>query len=218
MTEQSPSTIGTVAQEAARLIEDMATMARSSYSRGGDSSRYAGAAAGEPVRPSQPDEAVPKQERRPRDGAAPDSPPQNGDAQNDAAQDREAQDREAQDREAQHSHPRDRQSEGSGAGEEAAGVCSHCGAERGDAAGDGVSSNCTFCPVCRGIGLLRSVRPETVDLLADLAMSVAASLREVALRSRASDPASSAASTPGAPADPDRPPVQDIPVDDESEG
>ena len=213
MTEQSPSTIGTVAQEAARLIEDMATMARSSYSRGGDSSRYAGAAAGEPVRPSQPDEAVPKQERRPRDGAAPDSPPQNGDAQNDAAQDREAQDREAQ-----HSHPRDRQSEGSGAGEEAAGVCSHCGAERGDAAGDGVSSNCTFCPVCRGIGLLRSVRPETVDLLADLAMSVAASLREVALRSRASDPASSAASTPGAPADPDRPPVQDIPVDDESEG
>jgi len=228
MTEQSPSTIGTVAQEAARLIEDMATMARSSYSRGGDSSRYAGAAAGEPVRPSQPDEAVPKQERRPRDGAAPDSPPQdsapqNGDAQNDAAQDREAQDREAQDREAQdreaqHSHPRDRQSEGSGAGEEAAGVCSHCGADRGDSAGDGVSSNCTFCPLCRGIGLLRSVRPETVDLLADLAMSVAASLREVALRSRASDPASSAASTSGGPADPDRPPVQDIPVDDESEG
>ena len=218
MTEQSPSPIGTVAQEAARLIEDMATMARSSYSRGGDSSRYAGAAAGEPVRPSQPDEAVPKQERRPRDGAAPDSPPQdsapqNGDAQNDAAQDREAQDREAQ-----HSHPRDRQSEGSGAGEEAAGVCSHCGADRGDTAGDGVSSNCTFCPLCRGLGLLRSVRPETVDLLADLAMSVAASLREVALRSRASDPAPSAASTSGAPADPDRPPVQDIPVDDESEG
>src|SRR5665647_3945741 len=57
MTEQPPSQIGTVAQEAARLIEDMATMARSTYSRGNDSSPYAGEPAEEPVWPHTPDPA-----------------------------------------------------------------------------------------------------------------------------------------------------------------
>jgi len=66
--------------------------------------------------------------------------------------------------------------------------------------------------------LLRSVRPETVDLLADLAMSVAASLRDVATRSRASDSGSSARSTSGGSPDVERVSVQNIPVDDESEG
>jgi hypothetical protein len=179
MTEQSPSPIGTVAQEAARLIEDMATMARASCSRGDDPSRYAGEPAQEPVWPDPPDEAAPKQ------------------------------DREAQ----------DRQPQGSGAnGMTAEGTCSQCGADRDANPGDGSASNCTFCPLCRGIGLLRSVRPETVDLLADLAMSVAAGLREVAVWSRASDTTSPAASRSGGPADPDRAPVQDIPVDDDSEG
>jgi hypothetical protein len=208
MTEQSTSPIGTVAQEAARLIEEMATMARSSYSRGGDPSRYARTAAHQDAWPGFPDEAAPKQEGRQRDSAVQDRDAPNRDAPNRDAPNSDAQGREGQ----------GRQPEGSGAGEQTAGACSHCGAERGDTARDGVSSDCTFCPLCRGIGLLRSVRPETVDLLADLAMSVAASLREVALRSRASDAASSAASTSAAPADPDRPPVQDIPVDDESEG
>jgi hypothetical protein len=188
MTEQSPSPIGTVAQEAARLIEDMATMARSSYSRGSEASRYAGEPASEPVWPDPQDETVTKQ-------------------------DREAQNREGRDdREEQ-----DREEQGSGAtGKPADGVCSQCGADSSEVHGDGVPSNCTFCPLCRGIGLLRSVRPETVDLLADLAMSVAASLREVALWSRTSETTSPAASASRAPADPDR--VQDIPVDDESEG
>jgi hypothetical protein len=63
--------------------------------------------------------------------------------------------------------------------------------------------------------LLRVVRPETVDLLADLAVAIAASLRDVATRARAADPASSARPASGAS---DRVTVQDIPVDDESEG
>lgn len=65
--------------------------------------------------------------------------------------------------------------------------------------------------------MLRTVRPETVDLLADLALSVAASLRDVAVRSRASNPAQSNRSGAG-PTDTDGDHVQDIPVDDESEG
>jgi hypothetical protein len=177
MTEQSPSTIGTVAQEAARLIEDMATMARSSYSRGDDPSPYAGEPAQEPVSPDAPD--------------APDAAP--------PAAGYEAADESAGD------------------------VCSKCGAERDHTPGggtlrDGTPSSCRLCPLCRGIALLRSVRPETVDLLADLAVAVAASLRDVATRSRASDPTSSARSTSGDPPGAERVSVQNIPVDDESEG
>jgi hypothetical protein len=66
--------------------------------------------------------------------------------------------------------------------------------------------------------LLRSVRPETVDLLADLAVSIAASLREVATRARAADPGSSGEASSQGPRDGDRAKVQDIPVEDESEG
>jgi hypothetical protein len=163
MTEQPPSAIGTVAQEAARLIEDMATMARSTSSRGEDPSPYAGGRAQEPGRPDAPHAAHP------------------------------ADDPEAAD-------------------EPSAGTCSVCGGES-----DKTPTACRICPLCRGIGLLRSVRPETVDLLADLALAVAASLRDVATRSRASDPASSARPASGSP-DGDRTTVQDIPVGDESEG
>jgi hypothetical protein len=147
MTEQTQSAIGTVAQEAARLIEDMATMARSSSGR-----------TSEPG----PDAAAP--------------PP----------------------------------AEGPEADDPWPGACSVCGGERDD-----TPATCRLCPLCRGIALLRSVRPETVDLMADLAVAVAASLRDVATRARAGDPASSTGPASGAP---DRATVQDIPVDDESEG
>jgi hypothetical protein len=216
MTEQSPSPIGTVAQEAARLIEDMATMARYSYSRSSDPSRYAGEPAQEPYSPNTQDKPVQEPVWPSAQGEAPVQDPvsPNGQDAEAPAQDRQAQDRDAQDRQAQ-----DRQAQGSGAGDKpSGGACSQCGAEREDRPGDGIPSNCKLCPLCRGIGLLRSVKPETVDLLADLAMSVAAGLREVAMWSRASDPASAAKSTPGGPTDPDRAPVQDIPVDDDSEG
>jgi hypothetical protein len=188
MTEQTASPIGTVAQEAARLIEDMATMARLSYTSGDHPSRHPAGSPQEPVSPDGQAEAATKHDRDLLDHQAHDHQTHDHQTQASAATDQPAQ-----------------------------GVCSQCGADRDGAASDSLPSNCRLCPVCRGIGLLRSVRPETVDMLADLAMSMAAGLREIAQWSRASDPASSAAPTSGGPGDPDRVPVQDIPVDDESE-
>jgi hypothetical protein len=174
MTEQYPSPIGTVAQEAARLIEDMATMARSGYSRDDAPGPYAGQRAQEPVWPQAP-------------------------------------------RAAGHTAPD--QAEGSEAADEPVdGTCSMCGAEHHGTPGQDTPSTCRICPLCRGINVLRSVRPETVDLLADFAMSVAGTLRDVAVWSRTSHPASSARSTSGGAPAPARAPVQHIPVDDESEG
>ena len=60
--------------------------------------------------------------------------------------------------------------------------CPTCGAQ--DGVGQAVT--CQLCPVCQGIALLRSVRPETVDRLADLAGALAATLREVAGQRRGS--------------------------------
>lgn len=178
MTDQTPFAIGTVAQEAARLIEDMATMARSSNSRVDDPSPYVNEPPAEPgLRDSRP-------------GAPPAGEHETG----------------------------DRRTEGQPAGgheaadESSTGVCSVCGAE-----GDDTPASCRICPLCRGIALLRSVRPETVDLLADLAVSVAAALRDVASRSRASAPPPTSRSGSGGPAGADRNTVQDIHVDDESE-
>ena len=107
------------------------------------------------------------------------------------------------------------------------GRCGHCGARTG--VGQAVS--CQVCPICQGIALLRTVRPETVDRLADLAGAVAATLREVAahVRTSAHEPAGAAEGAngpgagragaaktgtggPGAPRGPAT--VQDIPVDD----
>lgn len=174
MTEETPSAIGTVAQEAARLIEDMATMARSSFNGVDDPSPYAGQQAPEAASPQDAG----------------------------LAGDHETRDRGSGDHE---TRARDT------ADESTAGVCSVCGAD-----GDDTPASCRICPLCRGIALMRSVRPETVDLLADLALSVAAGLRDVAARSRASAPPSSRPA-PGGHPDGERTTVQDIPVDDESE-
>lgn len=174
MTEQDPPSIGTVAQEAARLIEDMASMARSSSRSEGTSNPYARGRGGAHEPAHGP--ASPEAPRAPRRDHVPGP-------------------------------------SGAGAFEMAGdGLCSACGSER-----DSTPASCRLCPVCRGIGLLRSVRPETVDLLADLAMSVAGTLRDVATRARASDPASSARSSPGSRKSADCSSVQDIPVDDESD-
>ena len=134
-------------------------------------------------------------------------------------QDPETQDPEMQDRAAWGPERQGQERKGSGATDQPSdGACSQCGAQPGDTRRDDIPSSCQLCPLCRGIGLLRSVRPETVDLLADLAMSVAAGLRDLALWTRTSEPAPPAESGPGGSPDPDRVPVQDIPVDDESEG
>jgi hypothetical protein len=69
--------------------------------------------------------------------------------------------------------------------ETAASRCPSCGAENG--AGRAVV--CQLCPVCHGLGLLRSVRPETVDRLADLAGAIAVTLRDLAADRREAAPA-----------------------------
>jgi len=84
--------------------------------------------------------------------------------------------------------------------------CSSCGAENG--VGQAVA--CQLCPVCQGIGLLRSVRPETVDRLADLAGALAATLRDIAGQRR-TDAGTASPRRSQSPSSR----VQDIAVDDE---
>lgn len=102
--------------------------------------------------------------------------------------------------------------------------CSSCGAENGV----GQAVTCQLCPVCQGIGLLRSVRPETVDRLADLAGALAATLRDIASQRRDDGGAGTDASGDGSPGGGSpssrrstrpgpRTTVQDIVVDDEDE-
>jgi hypothetical protein len=92
--------------------------------------------------------------------------------------------------------------------------CPTCGAQ--DSAGQAVV--CQLCPVCQGIGLLRSVRPETVDRLADLAGALAATLREVAGNRRSATPHDGAGDGAGdGAAERGAGRVQDIPVEDDGD-
>lgn len=97
------------------------------------------------------------------------------------------------------------------------GHCDQCGA----ANGTGQAVTCQWCPLCQGIGLLRSVRPETVDRLADLAGALATALRDVATQTRSAS--GTPPGTPGGPTAPHEPRtrgprVQDITIDDEDQG
>jgi hypothetical protein len=65
---------------------------------------------------------------------------------------------------------------------------------------------CHLCPVCQLLRVVRSVRPETLDRLADLAAAVTETLRDAA--------ASRWAETESSPRPPSRPHVEDIPVAD----
>jgi hypothetical protein len=158
MTEQTRSANGTVAEEAVRLIEAMASMARSTASADEDASSYADPSAKETA-PGAAHEASPG--------------------------------------------PEDRE-------EPLKGACSACGGER-----DSTPFACKLCPVCQGIALIRSIRPETVDRLADFAAAVASSLRDMAAQSRGSGPGPGAGPRPGSSSDRGRPTVQDIHVGDE---
>ena len=86
-------------------------------------------------------------------------------------------------------------------------LCPTCGAQ----AGVGKAASCGVCPVCQGIAWLRTVRPETLDRLADLAGALTDTLREVAreaARARPQGGTTGGAHHPGAS-------VQDIPVADD---
>ncbi|MEO8517571.1 MAG: hypothetical protein ABI438_00210 [Dermatophilaceae bacterium] len=161
-TEQAPTGNGTVAQEAARLIETLTLMARSTADWG------LGTNADGPTRDSAPD------------------------AHDDAPD---------------HDHRDDKGDEPS------EGVCSACGGER-----ESTPVACKLCPLCQGIAFIRSVRPETVDRLADLASVVASSLRDLAAQSRGSAPGSGEGPASGSGSGSGRAPVQDIHVDDEDQG
>ena len=50
-----------------------------------------------------------------------------------------------------------------------------------------VASVCRVCPVCRAVGLLHSVQPETMERLADLLGMVAGSLQAMAADRRRPD-------------------------------
>jgi len=176
MTDQTHPSLGTVAEEAARLMAALATAARPSAARDNSgeapnhsSSPYAGGPAHDPA---------PPQGQRASGSAGTDEPPD----------------------------PQD------GTWDEQV-PCSVCGG-----AGGGTPVACTLCPLCQGIALLRSVRPETVDRLADLAAAMAASLRDLATQARASGPGSDDGSVPGRPSERGRATVQNIPVDDETQG
>ena len=156
MTDQPQPSIGTVAEEAARLISAVAAMAHSATAATAyDPSPYAGEPAQDPASPGGPPPGDPGP------GASP--------------------------------------------------VCSACG---GVNAGTPVA--CKLCPLCQGIALLRSVRPETVDRLADFASAVAATLRDMATQSRSAGRGSGSGPGPEMPSD--GPMVQDIRVDDGDEG
>jgi hypothetical protein len=53
----------------------------------------------------------------------------------------------------------------------------------------GEAAACTYCPLCRGIVRLRSVSPETLDRLAEVASAVAALLGDLAADRGGRDPA-----------------------------
>ncbi len=52
----------------------------------------------------------------------------------------------------------------------------------------GEATTCAVCPVCRGILWVRTLSPETIDRLADLASAAATSLRELAARGHGEAP------------------------------
>lgn len=169
MADDERPAVGTVAEEAARLLDALGGWATTAS---------AGYAAGPGARPAEPEDAADAVDEP---GQAADEP----------------------------GHPADEPGRGSGESR-----CASCGAENGV----GQAVTCQLCPVCQGIGLLRSVRPETVDRLADLAGALAATLRDIAGQRRAATGAGSAEGRPHASrpqgASP-HPRVQDITVADE---
>src|SRR3954468_14800512 len=141
---------GTVADETARLVEALGVWATSV-------SPTSGTSAPAPSRTSAPaasrtsaragSASTPQAPGAPT-AATPQTPPETSD-------DHAPDDTGARDGAAPEQEPRSEASYG-------VGRCGHCGAETGV----GRAVSCQVCPICQGIALLRTVRPETVDRLA----------------------------------------------------
>jgi hypothetical protein len=89
--------------------------------------------------------------------------------------------------------------------------CEACGAQTGV----GRAQSCGVCPVCQGITWLRTVHPETLDRLADLASVLTDTLREVARQGRGAAAGPQDETPGGAPRGGAS--VQHIPVEDDDE-
>ena len=178
---QEREPVGSVAEETARLVEALGGWAE------GLRAQHAGTRSDADNRP----DAAPAG-ARPGDGPTDDGPTDDGPT-DDGPPDDEHPD---------HGRP--------GHGDAARGDtarCEHCGVS--SRAGEALA--CRLCPVCQGIALLRTVRPETVERLADVAAALSGALRDLA------------ADHFGQPQPPPQPPpprgqrVQDIVVDDEDD-
>jgi hypothetical protein len=178
---------GIVADETARLVEALGVWATSVSPTSGTSARPTSGTSARPTSgtsaPTASGTSAPA-----GSASAPEAPsaPTDTSRQNPSgtSDDHAPDDSGARDGSAAEEEPRSEASYG-------VGRCGHCGAETGV----GRTVSCQVCPICQGIALLRTVRPETVDRLADVAGAVAATLREVAAHVR------TGAHQPGAPAD-----------------
>lgn len=168
MADDERPAVGTVAEEAARLLDALGGWASTAQAG------YAARTAPGPDAPPDPAGSTDGSDRTDWPRAAPGDGPDDGPDAADAA-----------------SHES---------------RCASCGAPDGM----GQAVTCQLCPVCQGIGLLRSVRPETVDRLADLAGALAATLRDIAGQRR-TDAGPTAARAPHASSSR----VHDIAVEDE---
>ncbi|KRF29634.1 hypothetical protein [Phycicoccus sp. Soil802] len=190
MADDERPAVGTVAEEAARLLDALggwATSAQAGYAAGpGHAATAPGA-----------------------DRSGADAPASDRSGSDESGSDESGSDGSGSDRSGTDGSGTDEPGTHAGGADSTTSRCSSCGAENG--VGQAVA--CQLCPVCQGIGLLRSVRPETVDRLADLAGALAATLRDIAGQRRA-DPGSSGSASPRR-SQPHSSRVQDITVDDE---
>jgi len=80
---------------------------------------------------------------------------------------------------------------------------------------DHEAATCRGCPLCRGMGVLRDLRPEVVEHLAAAGEELLAAAREFSTPQGPEPPGSPpSAAGAGPPAPPARPPVQPIEVTD----
>ena len=173
--------VGTVAEETARLVEALGGWAQ-------------GLGAEQPRPAAAPPHTGKGGSGEPHDGASREA--HNGGS---------GEPRDRASRDPRGGASRDPRDGGSGepvAGTRTAEQCEHCGSP----ARAGEALACELCPLCQGIALLRALRPETMERIADVAAALSGALRDIAAeRVRGSAP--------------EPPPrgqrVQDIDVDDE---
>jgi hypothetical protein len=147
---QEREPVGSVAEETARLVEALGGWAEGLRAQHADDGAAHTAPTGRPDREPGPTDPGPSDEE-PSDAGPSDGEPA-------------------------HAGPTDAGPSDGGAGAGTTARCEHCGVS--SRAGEALA--CRLCPVCQGIALLRTVRPETVERLADVAAALSGALRDIA--------------------------------------